>query len=133
MFRFIFTGDREWTDVVTVRRILETIKTTFGPNVKIVHGAARGLDLIVGTLAIDIFGIDNVESYPAKWKEYGKRAGPIRNQEMLTESLKRARLDGYVLKGGFAFHNNLMASKGTKDMVKRLEDAKFKVKKVTSV
>ena len=47
--------------------------------------------------------------FPAKW-EMGRRAGPIRNQQMIDE----CRPDLVI-----AFHENIIESKGTKDMVNR--------------
>lgn len=130
--RFIITGDRNWSNPDVIRAILVAIRTAYGPHVKIVHGSARGADLIAAALAAEIFGADSVEPYPADWERHGKRAGPIRNQEMLTKSIERSTLDGYRLLGGFAFHDDLANSKGTKDMVTRMEKAGLKVMKVTT-
>ena len=134
MNRFIFTGDREWTDEYSVRFLLERLKDAYGSDVKIVHGAARGLDSLVGRLATEIFGAANVESYPADWTKFGKSAGPIRNRFMLTESFKKSNIDGYVIRGGIAFHDDYEHSKGTKDMVELMESKKYglKVLKLTS-
>jgi hypothetical protein len=76
-------------------------------DVCIVHGAAKGLDTIAGQVAREL-GYD-VVPHEAEWSTYGRAAGPIRNQQMLEE---RPNL---VL----AFHDDLLSSKGTKDMVKR--------------
>ena len=69
------------------------------------HGACRGADMIAHTIA-NRFNF-NIQAFPANWKEYGRKAGPIRNEEML---LHRPDL---VL----AFHNNLEKSRGTKHVV----------------
>ena len=53
-------------------------------------------------------------SYPAQWDVYGRRAGPIRNQEMIDEG----KPDGVVAFPG---------GKGTADMVRRAEAAGLKV------
>jgi hypothetical protein len=53
------------------------------PIAHIIHGGAIGVD----TLA-DKYAIDNwltVDVYKADWEQYGKAAGPIRNQRMLDE------------------------------------------------
>lgn len=52
---------------------------------------------------------------PAKWKQYGKAAGTIRNQQMLDE-----HPDIEVV---YAFHDDLPKSKGTKDMCQRADKA----------
>src|SRR5690554_3978 len=49
----------------------------------IIHGAARGADRMADNWA-QTWGI-HVERYPAKWHQYGKAAGPLRNQQMLDE------------------------------------------------
>lgn len=53
------------------------------PNILIIHGAAIGADSLA-----DIWARENkcpVESYPAEWDKYGKKAGYIRNQQMIDE------------------------------------------------
>lgn len=49
----------------------------------VVHGAARGADALAGAWAAN-HGVE-VRAYPADWKAYGRAAGAIRNQQMLTE------------------------------------------------
>ena len=50
----------------------------------IIHGGARGADAIAHGWAVT----NNIltSMYPALWKDYGKAAGPIRNQQMLDEA-----------------------------------------------
>lgn len=50
---------------------------------EICHGGASGADVLAGAWAISR-GIP-CRVYPADWKRYGKRAGPLRNEEMLTD------------------------------------------------
>lgn len=105
MTRLLVTGDREWPDN-RYKATKETI-LDFEPGV-IIHGAARGADLMAEAIAkeaeIDYVGI------PAKWKQHGKKAGPIRNGKML---------DKFHPDVVLAFHADLENSKGTLDMVKR--------------
>lgn len=100
-------GDRNWTDMVPIHRELAKQR----PDV-VIHGGARGADRL-GGLAAGILSIPVVE-FPAQWDLFGKRAGVVRNQKMLDEGHPTLVL---------AFHKNLSASKGTKDMVRRAEKA----------
>ena len=102
--KILVTGDRNWYDVELVRKVLSEYKDE---NPIIIHGAARGLDTIAGIVAEQL-GY-SVLKYPADWERFGRAAGPIRNQEML-----KTNPDLVI-----AFHNNIFASKGTKDMVLR--------------
>jgi hypothetical protein len=56
----------------------------FDPDETIVmHGTARGADEIAGTVARSL-GF-TIEEYPASWTQFGRRAGIIRNLQMLDE------------------------------------------------
>lgn len=101
--KIIVTGDREWTS----HEIIEEALLSHTPCTIIV-GGARGADKIAEELC-ERHGID-CEVYPANWEEYGRAAGPIRNQEMLDKELPELVL---------AFHNEIFKSKGTKDMCRR--------------
>lgn len=77
---------------------------SISPITTLVHGAAKGADLLA-----DEWGYHHhisVRSYPANWGQYGRAAGPIRNQEMLDKENP-----DYVM----AFRGG----KGTEDMVTR--------------
>ena len=50
-------------------------------SVTVVHGDAPGADTLAGQIAV-LFGF-KVEAYPADWNKYGKKAGFIRNSEMI--------------------------------------------------
>lgn len=84
----------------------------FGGDLTVVHGGANGADRMAGKLAEAMCW--PVVVFPAHWESYGRAAGPIRNQEMLDKG-----------KPDFAIaaHRNLSTSKGTADMVRRLERA----------
>jgi len=49
----------------------------------LIHGAASGADTLAGAWAIHR-GIE-VQEFPADWRKLGKRAGPLRNIQMLKE------------------------------------------------
>lgn len=109
MKRILFCGDRNWTDIEKIKSVMMIIPK----DSIIVHGNAKGADRLSALVAMQ-HGL-KVESYPAKWNEYGRAAGPIRNQEMLESGLDFA----------YAFHSNIEESKGTKDMVNRLTKNKI--------
>lgn len=75
---------------------------------RIIHGGASGADTLAGEWAM----LHEVvcEVYPAKWKTHGRKAGPIRNQQMLDEAMPDVVV---AMPGGF----------GTSDMVLRARRA----------
>jgi hypothetical protein len=92
----IICGSRTWTNETIIENYLDTVpKDTI-----IVHGAARGADRIAGKVAKRL-GFE-VREYPAQWEQFGLRAGPMRNIQMLeVEHPRRVvafRMDG-VSKG----------------------------------
>lgn len=100
--RYLICGDRNWDDIERIAQFISTLP----PDSVIIEGEARGADSIARECALEM-GLEVVK-FPADWKKFGKGAGPIRNLQMITEG----RPDVVV-----AFHNNLSASKGTKNMV----------------
>lgn len=81
-FKLIVAGGRDFTDYPTAKaEILRLANAELGPfAVSIVSGMARGAD----TLAVQFAREHNVRLYefPADWNQYGKRAGPLRNETM---------------------------------------------------
>lgn len=77
--RVIVTGSRNWKDKESVRKWFGRFNTTIG-SVVIVHGACSGFDQIAAEVAEE-YGY-TVEPHPADWDKHGKKAGPMRNQEM---------------------------------------------------
>lgn len=75
--RVLVCGSRDWSDIHTIRMRLLRLP----PDATIVHGAAPGADTTAAWLAQD-FGF-TVEAHPADWKTHGKKAGVLRNIEML--------------------------------------------------
>jgi len=73
----------------------------------LIHGAAPGADRMAGEIGglIGYWVLD----FPADWRQHGKAAGPIRNRQMLREGQPDLVI---------AFHDDLSASKGTRDMVR---------------
>ena len=73
-------GSRSWTDKSVV---WATLNSKLASIHRIIQGDCRGPDLFAREWAIA--QSIPVESYPAKWKEYGRSAGFKRNQQMLDE------------------------------------------------
>ena len=110
--RILVCGDRDWRDMSIIERELKK----FPLGTIVIHGAAKGADILGGFVA-DKLGFE-VIPFPAKWKIYGKGAGPVRNQQMIDEGRPDLVL---------AFHENISESRGTKDMVNRARGVGVKV------
>jgi hypothetical protein len=123
-------GDRNWTDQAAVWNALEHLRSHRSEPLTVIEGGARGADNFAGKWAARMRaqGVGWVH-VPADWNQYGKRAGPIRNQAML-DYLLRGREIGQTV-GVLAFHDNIGASKGTWDMVSRARKAGVPMKLVT--
>jgi len=109
--RVIVCGGRNYRDRKSVFAALDRLHAERGIDF-VIQGVADGADYLAWQWA-DERGIP-CGSYPAHWDEHGKRAGSIRNQEMIDEG----KPDGVVAFPG---------SKGTADMVRRAEAAGLKV------
>lgn len=80
--RILVTGSRDWTDWRALTdALIETGGSTMNPDVTVVHGGARGADMMADEIAETRGWLR--EPHPADWGRYGKAAGPIRNQEMV--------------------------------------------------
>ncbi len=116
MMKVLVCGDRNWTDGQAIEReLLKLCRQTLVSRV--IHGAARGADTLAGRAAKNLY-IPQIP-FPAQWDKYGRAAGPIRNQQMLDDGRPDLVL---------AFHENIKASKGTKDMVRRAKKAGIEVR-----
>jgi hypothetical protein len=109
------TGDREWSDVVTVVEALRELRP--GDRVLVgddgitrSHGPKRGegLDAIAYRVAMTWMVDLHVDPpYKADWKKLGLSAGPARNRVMLDQRPDEV----------WAFHDDLGRSKGTRDCI----------------
>jgi hypothetical protein len=90
--RLIVTGSRDWTDSELIYAAMGYVKMAWVtlPSTRrgtreeaiLVHGACpTGADDIADRHAMRLGW--NVERHPAQWSRYGKRAGYIRNAEMV--------------------------------------------------
>ena len=117
--RVLICGDRNWTNRDLILRCVRKAHTTESISL-IIEGEARGAD-VMGRCAAEECGI-LVSPFPAEWDRLGKRAGPIRNQQMLDEG-KPTEV--------WAFHNDIKNSRGTRDMVQRSRKAGILVYVIT--
>lgn len=113
--RLLICGDRNWTDRVMIKNNLERVMKTH--KIIVIEGEANGADKLAAMAARQLGLV--VEPYPADWATYGKAAGPIRNQKMLDEGKPHIVV---------AYHDNIEASKGTKDMIQRAVRAGISVR-----
>ncbi len=108
--KVLVCGGRDYSDADKVYTYLSGLPTID----LLIHGAARGADLIAEDWAktnqVNYVGI------PAKWKRYKNSAGPIRNKEML--NFKPDLVIAFP--GG----------KGTADMVSKADNAGISVVEV---
>lgn len=74
--RVLVCGSRSWTDTDTIALTLALLPR----DTEVIHGAGRGADLLAAQEAT-ILGF-TVTAFPANWK-LGRRAGPMRNEQML--------------------------------------------------
>src|SRR5574343_438925 len=89
--------------------VLEVLRELEVKPTLIIEGGARGADQIAKVIAI-YMGIPWQE-FPADWKTYGKKAGAIRNQQMLDQNPDLV----------IAFHPVTGITPGTRDMVTRAQ------------
>lgn len=76
--RVLICGGRDYSDIAEMYRILGVL-----PISVVISGHAKGADQMAEMYANER-GLA-VEIYPADWEKHGKRAGPIRNIQMLDE------------------------------------------------
>ena len=80
MFRLLVTGSREWSDVEVIVRELKFFADK--GEVTLVSGnCPDGADAIAEEVAIGLGW--TLERHPADWKKNGKKAGFVRNAEMV--------------------------------------------------
>lgn len=128
MLRVLMCGDRNWWSWTPIELIVETFESGYGlGNWLLIEGEALGADKMARRVAEQHgMSVDagTILPFPADWNSLGRRAGPVRNQQMLDEGKPR-----YVI----AFHDDLASSKGTADMVKRALKARIPTVLINSV
>lgn len=90
-FRVLVCGGREYSDQQRVRKTLDAVlegTRAAGKDLVIIHGNARGADLLAHQYARE--KSLRALPFPADWDTYGKRAGYVRNKQMLDEGKPHA-------------------------------------------
>lgn len=107
--RVIIAGSRSFSDYDSLKQVIQESK--FEIN-QVISGGAKGADFLGEKYAKD----NNIDLriFPAKWDEFGKKAGFIRNKEMADNA------DALI-----AFWDQ--KSKGTKSMIDIAENKGLKV------
>jgi hypothetical protein len=114
--RVLVCGGRQFDDVSFARAILDRLHAEHRFQV-LIEGDARGADRIAGDWA-DLRGVEHVK-FPADWEKLGRKAGPIRNEQMLREGKPDLVI---ALPGG----------RGTANMVRIAREAGVRVIEITS-
>jgi hypothetical protein len=102
--KVVVTGSRYWLWENDIKAAIFALP----PNSIVVHGGSGNADRLAGKYAREA-GHDEV-IYRANWKKYKRKAGPIRNSQMLDE----AKPDKVL-----AFRRGGKTSKGTTDCIEK--------------
>jgi len=105
--RILVSGDRHYAHRDRVYAALDVLDRLNGIEA-VIEGTADGADTFGGDWA-DLHGKEHLR-FPPDWNKYHRAAGPIRNGQMLKE--------GYPDLVA-AFHDNILESKGTADMLRQ--------------
>ena len=121
--RILVTGSREWDDdpllCMSLAMAVQEPRSE-GSTLVIVHGACpSGADKTADIWARN-HGL-RVERHPADWDGYGKRAGFIRNAEMVSLGADLC----------LAFYKQGAGNKGTDHCARQAENASIPVRRIT--
>lgn len=93
MIRVLVTGSRDWVDRDRISNAFQTYQLQLESlgldpaEVVLVSGACpTGADRMAEEIAAQLFW--EVELHPADWDRYGKRAGFLRNKEMVDSGVE---------------------------------------------
>ena len=78
--KVLICGSRDWVDTIPIKEVIDALSS----GSTVIVGGARGADLIAQNLAEERDDI-KIKVFYALWDCWGKRAGYIRNIEMLDE------------------------------------------------
>lgn len=107
-------GGRYFTDARLVNKTLDELHAAKAISL-LIHGKATGADTLGGKWARS--HIVPVKEFPADWRTFRRRAGPIRNRQMLVEGKPDLVL---AFRGG----------EGTSNMVEQARSAGVPVREI---
>lgn len=115
MIRVAVTGGRNFDNEVAVETILAQACKQYGGFSVLIHGGATGADYLAKRWAQK----NNIPilEFAADWDQYGKKAGPLRNQQIVDEGKPNLVI-------------RFPGNRGTEDMTRRAEKAGITVLKV---
>ena len=111
--KVLVTGSRYWTHKGMIYNTLDEIHAKT-PITLLIHGCAKGADTIADEWASER-GVE-MDLYPARWSEFGRIAGSLRNQEMIDKHPDTDLCVGFPI----------TTSVGTRDCLRRAEKAGIK-------
>jgi hypothetical protein len=80
--RLLITGSRSWNNIDYIRLAFTALADEGGKDITLVSGACpTGADRLGEIVASELGW--NIELHPADWATYGKRAGFVRNSQMI--------------------------------------------------
>ncbi len=113
MFRVIIAGGRDFDNYELLKRKMDYLLSETVEPIQVVCGLAHGADKLGHSYAKER-GFE-IRYFPANWSYYGKRAGPLRNEEMAKNA------DALV-----AFWDG--ESRGTKNMIENAKKYDLKIR-----
>ena len=127
-YKVLVTGSREWHDWKAIYSTLDRLRRRalllHGHPLVVIHGEARGADLIAKAYATEHSVVER--GYPAQWDRYGKKAGAVRNRLMLDHE-QPALVVGFLMVGDF----ERMRRSGTRDCLLAADERRVPVLLVT--
>lgn len=130
--RVIVCGARAWKDAEVVAKALAAFDEKVGHIDCVVHGGCRGPDTWAGTWAT-IEGRGE-EVYPADWERLGRRAGFVRNEEMVEHGQADAVIAFIAGESRGTWHTvRLAAAKGIDTWIVRVGSRSLEHKKFVAL
>ena len=87
MRRVLITGSRTWTDHEYIFSVLKLELERRGPFILVSGNCPTGADHMAEVAATRLG--QEIEKHPAVWEQHGKRAGFVRNAEMVKLGAER--------------------------------------------